>query len=90
MLNEMNAIHTMLLHNTEESDNDFRARSDEDLTLACLFGIVHALQSIIEDGGADHDGCWKGFGKRGSRRRFSSRGKCGLEVSVRAEIVSLQ
>ena len=39
--------HTVLLHNTEEFDDDFRAGSDESLTLARLLGVVDGLQSII-------------------------------------------
>jgi len=56
----------VLLHNRQELDDDLRAGSDQDLTLAGLFGIVDALQSVVEDGGFDHFG-----GKEGLR--FSSR-----------------
>lgn len=44
----------MLLHDSEEFDDDLGARSDQDLTLAGLFGIVDALKSVIEDGSFDH------------------------------------
>lgn len=56
----------MLLHDRQEFDDDLGAGSDQDLTLAGLFGIVDALESVVEDGGSDHFG-----GIEGSR--FSSR-----------------
>jgi len=40
---------TMLLHDTEEFDNDLGARSDHDLSLSSLLGIVDALQAIVEN-----------------------------------------
>lgn len=46
----------MLLHDSQELDNDLGARADEHLALAGLLGVVDALQSIVEDGGADHLG----------------------------------
>lgn len=46
----------MLLHDREEFDNDLRARSDQDLALACLLGIVDGVERIIQDTSADH-GC---------------------------------
>lgn len=64
----------MLLHDAQEFDDDLGARSDEDLTLAGLFGIVDALESIVEDGSLDHFG--------GGVMRFSSRVERGLEVSA--------
>ena len=47
---------TVLLHDTQELDDDFRARSDEALTLASFLGVVDVLESVVQDGGADH-GC---------------------------------
>jgi hypothetical protein len=44
------------LHDLEELDNDLRAGSDEDLTLAGLLGVVHALKGVIENRGANHIG----------------------------------
>lgn len=41
--------HTVLLHDTQELEDDFRAWSDHDLALASLFGVVDALEAIIED-----------------------------------------
>ncbi len=46
----------MLLHYTEELDNDLRARSDEDLALSGLLGVVDSVERIIEDGSLDHFG----------------------------------
>ena len=45
---------TMLLHNAEKLDNDLRGRSDEDLSLSGLFGVVDGVERIVEDGGLDH------------------------------------
>lgn len=46
--------HTVLLHDLQELDNDLGRRSDQDLTLASLLGVVDALESIVENGSADH------------------------------------
>lgn len=46
----------MLLHDGQELDDDFGAGTDQDLTLASLFGVVDALEGIVEDGGFDHFG----------------------------------
>lgn len=47
---------TVLLHDLEELDNDLGGRSDQDLALASLLGVVDALESVIENGGSDHFG----------------------------------
>lgn len=44
------------LHDLEELDNDLGARSDQDLTLAGLLGVVDAVEGIVENGSADHLG----------------------------------
>lgn len=49
-------LHTVLLHDLEELDNDLGGRSDQDLALARLLGVVDALESIVENGSADHLG----------------------------------
>lgn len=46
----------MLLHDRQELDDDLGARSDHDLALASLFGVVDALESIVQDGSSDHVG----------------------------------
>lgn len=46
--------HTVLLHDLQELDNDLGGRSDQDLALAGLLGVVDALESIVENGSADH------------------------------------
>jgi len=61
----------MLLHHTEEFDNDFRARSDEDLALSSLLSVVDGLEGIVKDGSLDHFG----------GLRFSDR-RAGNEVSA--------
>lgn len=55
----------MALHDLEELDDDLGGRSDHDLTLASLLGIVDGVESVVENGSADHFG--------GVLRRFSSR-----------------
>jgi len=49
-------IHTVLLHDLQELDNDLGGRADHDLALAGLLGVVEAVERIVEDGGADHFG----------------------------------
>ena len=46
--------HTVSLHDAQEFDNDLRTRSDEDLALAGLFGVVDGVERIVEDTGFDH------------------------------------
>lgn len=45
---------TVSLHDGQELDNDLGARSDHDLALAGLLGVVDVLESIVQDGSADH------------------------------------
>lgn len=47
---------TVLLHDSEELDDDLGGRTDEDLALASLLGVVHGVKRIVEDGGLDHFG----------------------------------
>jgi hypothetical protein len=44
----------VLLHDLEELNDDLGARSDEDLSLSGLLGVVDVLQSIVENGSSDH------------------------------------
>jgi hypothetical protein len=44
----------MALHDSQHLDNDLRARPDHDLAFSSLLGIVDAIESIVEDGCADH------------------------------------
>jgi hypothetical protein len=39
----------MLLHDTEELDNDLGAGSDQDLALSRLLGVVDGLERIVEN-----------------------------------------
>lgn len=39
----------MLLHDTQELEDDFGAWSNHDLALAGLFSIVDALEAIVEN-----------------------------------------
>jgi hypothetical protein len=44
----------VLLHDAEELDNDLGARSDQDLALTGLLGVVDGVERIVEDGSLDH------------------------------------
>jgi hypothetical protein len=44
------------LHNLEELGDDLGRRSDQDLALASLLGVVDGVERIVEDGSADHFG----------------------------------
>lgn len=57
----------MLLHDLQELDNDFGARSDQCLTLASLLGIVDGLETVVEHRSLSHfgDECAR-FSRRGS------------------------
>ena len=46
----------MLLHDTQELDDDLGARSDEDLSLAGLLGVVEGVERIVKNGSLDHFG----------------------------------
>lgn len=47
----------MLLHNLQEPDNDLGAGPNENLAFAGLLGVVHVVESIVENRSADHLGC---------------------------------
>jgi hypothetical protein len=72
---------TMFLHGAEELDNNLGAWSDQNLALSSFFGVVDALQRIVEDRCLDHID-----GKRSTsldrKARFSGRRTQGLEVST--------
>lgn len=56
---------TVLLHDSKELDDDLGGRTDEDLALASLLGVVHGVKRIVEDGGLDHfDGLESRFSNR--------------------------
>ena len=67
----------MLLHDRQELDNDLGRRTDKDLALAGLLGIVHGIEGVVKDGSADH------LGGIGIESRFSNRFR-GNEVSVKS------
>lgn len=46
--------HTMLLHNTQELDDDLGARADQDLAFSGLVCIVDGVERVVENGDADH------------------------------------
>jgi hypothetical protein len=45
---------TVLLHDRKELDDDLGRRTDQDLTLAALLGVVDGVKGIVEDGSLDH------------------------------------
>lgn len=47
---------TVLLHDSEELDNDLGAWADQDLTLAALLGVVDGIEAVVEHGSLDHFG----------------------------------
>lgn len=49
---------TVLLHDSEELDDDLGAGPDENLALASLLSVVHGVEGIVEDGSLDHFGGW--------------------------------
>lgn len=49
-------MHTVLLHDAQELDDDLRGRTDENLALASLLGVVDRVERIVEDGSLDHFG----------------------------------
>lgn len=54
---------TVALHDLEELDDDLRGRADQDLALAGLLGVVDVVESIVQDGGADHFGGCGGWSR---------------------------
>jgi len=46
----------MLLHNTQNLDDDLGSGSDEHLTLASSFGVDNVVETVVEDGDSDHFG----------------------------------
>lgn len=46
--------HTVTLHDSKELDDDLGRRTDHDLALASLLGVVDGVERIVEDGSLDH------------------------------------
>ena len=55
---------TVLLHDVQEADDDLGGRTDQDLALASLLGVVDGVERIVKDGGLHLGECVV--------RRFSS------------------
>lgn len=64
---------TVLLHDSEELDDDLGGRPDEDLALSGLLGVVDGVERIVEDGSLDHFGGGKRFSDRRFEKRYLSR-----------------
>jgi hypothetical protein len=58
----------VLLHDAEELDDNLGGRSDENLSLSRLLGVVDGVERIVEDGGFNHFG-----GRRFSNRKMEVR-----------------
>jgi hypothetical protein len=54
-------MHTVLLHHSQELDDDLGRRADENLALARLLGVVDGVERIVENGGLDHFGDMRRF-----------------------------
>jgi hypothetical protein len=67
---------TVLLHDVQEADDDLGGRTDQDLALAGLLGVVDGVERIVQDGGLHLGECVV--------RRFSSgeaaKGICSQEM----------
>lgn len=44
----------MFLHDTQEFDNDFRARTNKDLALAGFLSVVDSVERVIKYARLDH------------------------------------
>lgn len=55
--NEDGCRRTVLLHDVQEADDDLGGRTDQDLALAGLLGVVDGVKRIVQDGGLHFDGC---------------------------------
>ena len=64
---------TMLLHDSEELDDDLGAWADQNLALAGLLGVVDGIEAVVEHGSLDHFG---GIGEI-LRALVAARGVCG-------------
>ena len=47
---------TVSLHHTQELDNNLRAGTYQDLTLARFLGVIDGVERIVENAGLDHFG----------------------------------
>jgi hypothetical protein len=47
---------TVTLHDGQELDDDLGGRTDHDLALAGLLGVVDGVERIVENGSLDHFG----------------------------------
>jgi hypothetical protein len=47
--NEILSQHTVFLHDTEELDDNLGGRTDQDLSLSGLLGVVDGIERIVED-----------------------------------------
>lgn len=49
-------MHTVLLHDAQELDDDLGRRPDQDLPLTGLLGVVDGIEGVVENGCLDHFG----------------------------------
>lgn len=66
---------TVLLHDTEELDDDLGGRTDQDLSLSGLLGVVDGVERIVEDRSLDHFDGWR-FSSLEFEVRYLERAVC--------------
>jgi hypothetical protein len=64
------ARRTVTLHDGQELDDDLGGRTDHDLALAGLLGVVDSIEAIVEDGSLDHFGGIRRFSSGDGRLRY--------------------
>ena len=69
----------MLLHDRQELDDDLGGRTDQNLALASLLGVVDGVKRIVEDGSLDHFDGWRRFSVRGEERRYLRESNVSLQ-----------
>jgi hypothetical protein len=67
---------TVLLHDSEELDDDLGGRADQDLALASLLGVVDGIEAVVENGSLDHFGGYRRFSMASERLRYLQK-SCG-------------
>lgn len=70
----------MLLHDGQELDDDLGRRTDEDLSLSTLFGVVDVVKTIVQDGNSDHFRKSKGNRRQQMVKRQNSGNECRIHL----------
>jgi hypothetical protein len=76
----------VLLHDSQELDDDLGGRADHDLALAGLLGVVDGIEAVVEHGSLDHfGGCWRRFSMAFERLRYLRKVVISLQMPERGE-----